>query len=195
VSLLPTYVTKTSQRTFKVINSSEHTISYAVKAHATHEAELAAALYKLEELEGAQSDSAVHSTSTYRGAATEEEGAEGGHGAAGGQEGGEHGSDDEDAILAQRTIKQHQQYKATRRTITLDRQLFGDKNFRCVPSEGQVPPHSEVEVVVQFTPDYAREYEVVAYVDLQGLTPRLPLTLRAKGLVSNWLISLAVHPC
>jgi hydrocephalus-inducing protein len=181
-----------SQRTFKVINNSEHTISYAVKTHATHEAELAAALYQLEELEGSHAGPAAHSTSTFKGSLLEEESTAEDQAA---EQGGENGSDDEETILSQRTIKKHQQYKATRRTITLDRQLFGDKNFRCVPSEGQVPPHSEVEVVVQFTPDYAREYEVVAYVDLQGLTPRLPLTLRAKGLVSGWLVPWAAQPC
>lgn len=50
--------------------------------------------------------------------------------------------------------------------------------------EGNVAPHSETEVTVQFTPDYTRDYEVVAYLEVQGSTERLPVTFKAKGLVS-----------
>ncbi|GFH15843.1 uncharacterized protein HaLaN_12151 [Haematococcus lacustris] len=38
-------------------------------------------------------------------------------------------------------------------------------------------------------PDYARDYEVTAYLELQGREQRLPLVLKAKGL-PPWLVRL-----
>lgn len=61
---------------------------------------------------------------------------------------------------------------------------YKDPNFTVVLPEGVVPPHSETEVTVQFSPDYTREYEVAAYVEVQGRTDRLPVVFKAKGLVS-----------
>lgn len=40
----------------------------------------------------------------------------------------------------------------------------------------------------QFTPDYAREYEITAYVDVQGRTERLPVVFKAKGLVRGGML-------
>jgi hypothetical protein len=176
-----------SQRTFKVVNRSEHPISYAVKMHATHEQDLTATFSRLEDLgpDVAAQGSVWHSTTKLDAGGGDLESP---------TEAGEEGppadpeSEDEETILSRRSVKQHRAHKATRRDIVLDRQLFGDKNFKCVPAEGSVPPRSEMEVVVQFTPDYARDYEVVAYVDLQGRTERLPITLKAKGLVSGCVL-------
>lgn len=58
-----------------------------------------------------------------------------------------------------------------------------DPNFSIVEPEGLVPPHSETEITVQFTPDYTRDYEVVAFLEVKGHTERLPVVFKAKGLV------------
>jgi len=41
-----------------------------------------------------------------------------------------------------------------------------------VPAEGIVWPGSEVEVIVQFYPDYTTEYEEMAYVEVQVRSPK-----------------------
>lgn len=58
-----------------------------------------------------------------------------------------------------------------RRAAALDPFLFGDANFIALPSEGEVQPGGEFEVVIQFSPDYSREYETIAYVDVQVPQP------------------------
>lgn len=179
VALLPTYVTKMSQKTFKVVNASKYPVKFAVKAHASGEAEMAATTQRLGVLQSsfdAQSAGGPHHGShgdmhhlSLNGALHEDE----------------EESEDEDAILNNHTASLARATKSARRDLLLDKQLFKDSNFAMVPAEGTVAAHSSVEVVVQFTPDYAREYEVVAYIEVEGRTQRLPLVMQGKGLVSE----------
>jgi hydrocephalus-inducing protein len=69
-----------------------------------------------------------------------------------------------------------------RRDICADRQLFASPHFTVFPPEGCVQPNSEGEVIVQFSPDCAGEFEARAWLDIQGLGERLPLLLRGEGL-------------
>lgn len=187
VTLLPTYVTKMSLKTFKVVNTSDHPITFAVKAHASAEEEMAATSRRLNELQSSF-EAEVSGTlqgrrgdSHYLAQPSDGDGStNGAHPHHGGAE-----SEDEDTILSNHTASLARATKAARRDALLDKQLFGDKNFVMVPAEGSVPPRGEMEVVVQFTPDYAREYEVVAYVDVAGRSARLPLVLKGKGLVGG----------
>ncbi len=41
-------------------------------------------------------------------------------------------------------------------------------------------PGTECEVTVHFTPDFAREYLVHAWVELQGCSERLPISFHAQ---------------
>lgn len=171
VTLLPTYVTKMSQKTFKVVNNTAQPVAFAVKAHASADEEMAAVAARIGVLHGDHEAALTASMQL-------------------GESGGSpppavHGEDseDEETILANRTASLTRQVKAAQRTARLEKHLFSDKNFVVEPAEGVVLPGSQMEVVVQFMPDYAREYEVVAYVDVQGRSDRLPLLLHGKGLV------------
>lgn len=173
VTLLPTYVTKMSQKTFKVVNNSDVPVSFSVKQHASSANEMEATGHQLRALRDSQA--AMLSTSMRLGSPTSDAAHDSSHQS-------DH-SEDEDEILANGTAVVSRQLKTARRDTVLDKHLFQNPNFAVVPAEGQVWPHSEMEVVVQFMPDYAREYEVTAYLDVQGRQDRLPVVFKAKGLV------------
>lgn len=79
--------------------------------------------------------------------------------------------------------------KRTRRDIAADKQLFGTQHFSVFPPEGVVHPHSEQEVIFQFAPDCARDFDALAWVDLQGLEERLPVQLQGQGLGAQVIFS------
>eukprot|EP00798_Chlamydomonas_sp_ICE-L_P006741 gene6741-3411_t len=175
VSLLPTYVTKQSQRTFKVVNNSDVAITFSTRMFSNTEDEMMASTQKLDALAGSMNDTG------------REEGA--GRAANGGP--GEE-SDDEETILNSSNMLLTRRLKAMQRDVMLDHQLFGDKNFSVHPAEGTVWPRSEMELVVQFNPDHAREYTVHAFMDVQGRQDRLPLQINAKGLGPSAVFSYDV---
>lgn len=164
VSLVPTYVTKTSQKTFRIVNPTDQPVAFAVKAHANAADEMAATAGRLATLEGdaeaslaeAEAEEArrrarsagsrAHVLPQPGGSSGDEGGSSGlGPGLAG--DGGE--SEDEDTILASKRASVGRHYKSLRRDTVLDRHLFGDKNFVVSPAEGVVLPRSEMEVTVQ----------------------------------------------
>jgi len=69
-----------------------------------------------------------------------------------------------------------------------------DPNYSIAEPEGVVPPHSDADVTVQFVPDYTREYEVTAYVEVQGCSERLPVVFRGRGLVGAPPVR-GIHGC
>jgi hydrocephalus-inducing protein len=79
--------------------------------------------------------------------------------------------------------------KRARLDIASDKQLFGTQHFAAFPPEGCVYPNSEQEVVLQFAPDCAEQFEAVAWVELQGLGERLPLQLLGQGVGAQVVFS------
>ncbi|EEY70141.1 uncharacterized protein PITG_19203 [Phytophthora infestans T30-4] len=59
---------------------------------------------------------------------------------------------------------------------------FVDACFSITPLSGRVWAHSEVDVVVCFTPEEAHLYSCRAFLEIAGQAARLPLQLRGKGI-------------
>ncbi|ETO64005.1 hypothetical protein F444_18403 [Phytophthora nicotianae P1976] len=69
------------------------------------------------------------------------------------------------------------------RKATLDESMqFVDACFSITPLSGRVWAHSEVDVVVCFTPEVARLYSCCAFLEIAGQAARLPLQLRGQGI-------------
>lgn len=173
VNMLSTFVTKTSQKTFKLVNNSETAVRFAVKQRPTAEQDEALTAQRLNTLTTHNAAAAPSSYGNGRGY--------GGGGGSDGSEGG-NSSEDEDTILANPSAALTRRLDKAQRDALLDGHLFQDRNFAVTPSEGTIWPRGEVEVVVSFSPDHAREYEVVAYVDLAGRAERLPVVFKGRGL-------------
>ncbi len=163
VTLLPTYVTRNSQRTFKIYNRSNTAVKFAVRQHPAAELDEAMRTKKLQELGSSLTGGA-------------------GGLAAIGENVADGDSEDEDMILSDAAAMARRKLKPAQRSAALDAQLFGSPTFSVTPCEGTVWPGSEMEVTVQFFPDFTKEYEETAFVEVQGVERRLPILLRGKGL-------------
>uniref|UniRef100_A0A1X7SV74 HYDIN/VesB/CFA65-like Ig-like domain-containing protein n=2 Tax=Amphimedon queenslandica TaxID=400682 RepID=A0A1X7SV74_AMPQE len=66
--------------------------------------------------------------------------------------------------------------------INNERFLFYDDVFSIDPVEGELWPHSQIDVTISFQPEKAKNYSSVAYCDVTGRESRLPLRLKGEGL-------------
>lgn len=162
LTMLSTFVTKSSQKTFKIYNNSDSSITFAVKQRPTVEQDDAATTQRLGSL-----------TAT---------GAPSHRGDTDGAANGDASSEDEDAIFSSAAAQLTRRLHRAQRDALLDTHVFSDRNFSVVPSEGTIWPRGEVEVIVTFTPDHARDYEVITYVDVAGRAERLPVVFKGRGL-------------
>jgi len=87
-----------------------------------------------------------------------------------------------EALLADAALAAARQRKRARRDLAAASALLASPHFAVFPPEGEVWPGSEVEVIVQFSPECAAEYEELAFVELQGRSERQALLMRGKGL-------------
>ncbi|GMF21897.1 unnamed protein product [Phytophthora lilii] len=73
-------------------------------------------------------------------------------------------------------------YKHLRKATLDDSMQFVDSCFSITPLNGRVWAHSEVDVVVCFTPEVAHLYSCCAFLEIAGQAARLPLQLRGQGI-------------
>jgi hypothetical protein len=99
------------------------------------------------------------------------------------------GASEADWLVGDAQLAALRKSKRARLDIAADKQLFGTQHFAAFPPEGCMYPNSEQEVVLQFAPDCAEQFEAVAWVELQGLGERLPLQLLGQGLVAQVVFS------
>ncbi|XP_010701203.1 hypothetical protein LPMP_301780 [Leishmania panamensis] len=76
---------------------------------------------------------------------------------------------------------QHQLYRCLHHRRTMD-DYTGDEAFRIEPLSGVLYSRGAREFTITFNPKVAILYESMAFLDVTGLTSRLPLTLRGHGL-------------
>ncbi|KAF4028176.1 ASH domain-containing protein [Phytophthora infestans] len=77
---------------------------------------------------------------------------------------------------------QDTKYRHLRKATLDDSMQFVDACFSITPLSGRVWAHSEVDVVVCFTPEEAHLYSCRAFLEIAGQTARLPLQLRGQGI-------------
>ncbi|KAK9824158.1 hypothetical protein WJX72_008157 [[Myrmecia] bisecta] len=169
VALVPTYVKKQSQSTFKIINNSNIAVRFKWKQHASQQDEFARATTRLTELSRATSRSPTRAGSADGSDDFLSESASG-------------DSEDEERVLGGTAAKLAREYSMTQRNIDADEQLFGDDYFSIVPVEGSIWPQGEMEITVLFRPDHAKAYEATAFCEVEGRAERLPLQISGKGL-------------
>ncbi|KAI9996311.1 hypothetical protein PInf_013709 [Phytophthora infestans] len=77
---------------------------------------------------------------------------------------------------------QDTKYRHLRKATLDDSMQFVDACFSITPLSGRVWAHSEVDVVVCFTPEEAHLYSCRAFLEIAGQAARLPLQLRGQGI-------------
>ncbi|NXX95861.1 HYDIN protein, partial [Centropus bengalensis] len=73
-------------------------------------------------------------------------------------------------------------YQNQRAKVQGDPMLFSDDIFTIDPVEGDIWPHSSVEINVIFKPREARVYQQMAYCDISGRETRLSLHIKGEGI-------------
>ncbi|KAF1329694.1 Hydrocephalus-inducing protein, partial [Globisporangium splendens] len=158
----PTYISLSSRKTIKICNDSEYTLAFSWKSFpgfAHEEGERDRLLDELARMESAELEQLKYG-----------------------------GSDDVNlhpghalsAFDAQKVIEN--KYKQLRKATMEDSMQFVDECFGITPLTGRVWPHSEVDVVVCFSPITALLYSCCAYLEIAGQDLRLPLQIRGKGI-------------
>jgi hydrocephalus-inducing protein len=99
------------------------------------------------------------------------------------------GASEADWLVGDAQLAALRKSKRARLDIAADKQLFGTQHFAAFPPEGCVYPNSEQEVVLQFAPDCAEQFDAVAWMELEGLGERLPLQLLGQGVGAQVVFS------
>jgi len=189
LEFLPTYMGRLSQKSVWVVNSSDRAVSFAFKQRASVEEDADAAAAGLAAAGGPLAASAQLPDGAVLLALPLESLLEA---AAGLEDNGlptersdvsaAPSSGSGTSILADASLAAARETKRTRRDAAADPALFSAPFFAAFPPTGVVQPGGRVEVVVQFSPDEAREFTRVAFVEIDGREERVPLLLRGRGL-------------
>eukprot|EP00644_Phytophthora_capsici_P002092 jgi/Phyca11/21187/fgenesh1_pg.PHYCAscaffold_84_\ len=158
-----TYLSLSSRTTIKICNESEFTLDFSWKSFADvdqEETERSTLLEELGRLEAAEHEQ-LHPQNQ------EEE-------------------EDANLELTQSPFDVRKildtKYRHLRKAALDDSMQFVDACFSLTPLSGRVWAHSEVDVVVCFTPEIARLYSCCAFLEVAGQAARLPLRLRGQGI-------------
>ena len=173
---LPTFIHKTTQRTFRIVNESDRAVTFEIKQLADSYVEEEVRLRAT----GTFGETMRRSRRGRGGGASDDDGSDGDDGA---EEAGVVGlsSDDEDAILGAEAVA------FATRTVGLDKALarddlsFSDPDFTVSPLRGEVAPNGAFEVTVRFHPTHAGERTATLWVETQGREDRLPMQLRGQA--------------
>ena len=173
---LPTFIHKTTQRTFRIVNESDRAVTFEIKQLADSYVEEEVRLRAT----GTFGETMRRSRRGRGGGASDDDGSDGDDGT---EEAGVVGlsSDDEDAILGAEAVA------FATRTVGLDKALarddlsFSDPDFTVSPLRGEVAPNGAFEVTVRFHPTHAGERTATLWVETQGREDRLPMQLRGQA--------------
>jgi hydrocephalus-inducing protein len=177
VAMLPTFVTRSSQKNFYLFNSSDRAVKFSWKSAGLNTDDFSSTAKRMHSLGRSLREELVG-------------------------EGGEEGEDaedelsddssDEDMMLTRRSTMVQRKYKRMYKDVDLDRQLFADDYYAITPLEGVVPAHGQVQFTVRFSPDHQRQFTATAYCEVEGREARLPIALSGVGCGPNVIFSYDV---
>ncbi|RLN87341.1 hypothetical protein BBJ28_00008070 [Nothophytophthora sp. Chile5] len=157
-----TYLSLSSRKTVKICNESEFTLEFSWKSFADAAHEELERTHLLEEL--AQMEAAEREQMQLQLQETEHD----------------------DLGFAQSPFDVRKalenKYRYLRKATLEDSMQFVDSCFSVAPLSGRVWAHSEVDVVVCFTPEVAHLYSCYAFLEIAGQAARLPLQIRGQGI-------------
>lgn len=164
IEMRPTFISRSQQVAFKLINASPVYARYSMKRFKTSREDVGS---EDETAELGGQDESVHVDC-------------------------ENSSDEEDAILRGGDSVNARSTKRMV-SGNIDRfSEFSDPAFTVFPISGDIPGYSEVEIVVTFRPNDSGVVERTLYCDVQGRADRLPLHLKGFGIGPKAIFSYDV---
>ena len=184
VSMEPSYISLSSQKTLKIKNSSDIPIKYSWKSFASDEEEenerqrLLQEIARMETIEkAALRDRIFNGVYSVEGAVDTDDDAE-----------------DDEIPFAARADEAAlvRKYRNLRNALSNDPMFFVDDIFEISPIEGQVWANSEMEITVTFRPDTAALFYCISYLDISGRSDRLLLNCSGQGIGPHAALSFDV---
>ena len=184
ISLEPSYISLSSQKTLKIKNSSDIPIKYSWKSFSSSEDEenerqrLLQEISRMESIEKtALKDRIFNGVYSVEGYGDTDDEAE-----------------DDEIPFAARADEASliRKYRNLRTALSNDPMYFVDDIFEVSPIEGQVWANSEMEVTVTFRPDTAALFNCIAYLDISGRSDRLLLNCSGQGIGPHAALSFDV---
>uniref|UniRef100_H3HD69 Abnormal spindle-like microcephaly-associated protein ASH domain-containing protein n=1 Tax=Phytophthora ramorum TaxID=164328 RepID=H3HD69_PHYRM len=157
-----TYLSLSSRKTIKICNESESTLEFSWKSFADFVQEEEERTHILEEL--SRMEAAEHEHLHLQLEEVEEVDA----------------GFTQSPFDVRKTLET--KYMHLRKATLDDCMQFVDACFSITPLTGRVWAHSEVDVVVCFTPEVAHLYSCCAFLEIAGQAARLPLQIRGQGI-------------
>jgi len=184
VSMEPSYISLSSQKTLKIKNSSDIPIKYSWKSFASDEEEENERQRLLQEISRMESiEKAALRDRIFNGAYSIE-----------GSGNTDDEAEDDEIPFAARADEASlvRKYRNLRTALSNDPMYFVDDIFEVSPIEGQVWANSEMEITVTFRPDTAALFNCIAYLDISGRSDRLLLNCSGQGIGPHAALSFDV---
>ena len=178
VEALPTFVGKTTRRTFRVVNRGDRAARFEVKKLADAFLDKEARLRATAVFGGMETDREELTTKSSH------EERRGGYPVLNDDTStasSSYDSDDEDAILGADAVSFAARQIGLQKALQNDALLFEHKHFSVFPRQGEVQPGCEFEITIRFHPDDAGECAAECFVDVEGREDRLPLQLKGQA--------------
>ncbi|CAB3230804.1 unnamed protein product [Arctia plantaginis] len=151
VRFFDTYNTMVRQQVFKIVNKSDHILTYMCMKHECvfydfqNKLQLAKVFYKVKESESKKNEKLVHYDVL--------------------------SSDEHERVYTRIFFDEMQSL------IADESLLFQNMHFSITPAKGNLWPNKATELTITFAPKEIGEFQTIAYLDIDGVFDRVPLTL------------------
>ena len=163
VYLMPTFISRSSQKRFKVVNNSKIPVDFSFHQYMDQNRDEDERNRAMVELDGEESESLA--------GLEQEMQTRGGQG------------DDEGVVDIQEALYEaHRGFNVRRRGIENEKFRFQDSQYQIEPICGTLLPKSELEITIKFHPQGPLEHQRIAYLQIQGRAKRLPLYISGQGI-------------
>ncbi|QDZ25387.1 hypothetical protein HOP50_17g79270 [Chloropicon primus] len=158
VYLMPTFISRSSQKRFKIVNNSKIPVEFDFHQYMDSNRDEDERNRAMVELDSEESE------------------------ALSGLETNMMQEDGKVVELQQAIYEMHRTFNVRRRTIENEKYKFYDNQYQIEPISGTLLPKSELEVTIKFYPQGPLEHQRIAYLQIQGRAKRLPLYISGQGI-------------
>ena len=157
VYLMPTFISRSSQKRFKIVNNSKIPVKFSFQ-------QFMDANRDEDERNRAMIELDTEETEALSGLETEMQG------------------DGKVVELQEALYEAHRTFNVRRRAMENESYRFFDDQYQIEPLNGTLLPRSELEIAIKFFPQGPLEHQRIAYLQIQGRAKRLPLYISGQGI-------------
>ena len=157
VYLMPTFISRSSQKRFKIVNNSKIPVDFSFHQYMDKVRDEDERNRAMIELDGEESEGLSGLEMELQG-------------------------EDKVVELQEALYEMHRKFNVQRRAIENEKFRFSDDQYQIEPLSGTLLPKSELEITIKFFPGGPLEHQRIAYLQIQGRAKRLPLYISGQGI-------------